>query len=81
MDKVKFQPTLSLGHVLQAIVILVAGIVFAVRLEARIDVQEIRLDTVEHRLERSELRTERALNKIGRNVDAIKDTLQKSQFP
>jgi len=72
---IRFEPTLSFGHLLQAVVILVAGTVFAVRLEARIEINEVRLQAIEARVERSEARAERALMEIRTDMAAVKQAV------
>lgn len=77
MSGPRFEPTISLGHIIQAIMILAAGLIFALRLEARIDVQEARIDSMEGRVERSEQRTEKSLSEIKQSVGAIEDVVRR----
>ena len=73
--KIEFVWQLSIGHVLQVVAIITAGLIFALRLESRIDVQEVRIDELQGRLERTDSRTVQALQAIERDIKDIKDRL------
>jgi hypothetical protein len=73
--KIEFVWQLSVGHVLQVIAIVTAGVVFALRLESRIEVQEVRVNELQGRLERTEGRTVQALREIQQDIKDIKQRL------
>jgi hypothetical protein len=52
-----FNPEISLGHILQAIIIIVPSIVFFVRLEARVQVTETAINRLAFKSEQAEATT------------------------
>ena len=71
--RIVFSREITLGHLLQMVTILGAGVFFALRLEARIDVNDVRITNVERRLESNVADIKSSLNRIENKLDQKAD--------
>lgn len=84
---VRFDPSISLGHIISILIVLGPVFAFFLDTRARLDVAYTRLDVIEARIERQEvqrqaenLRTEAALQRIEDKLERFIDRFHRHHF-